>query len=55
MRGGVVTFLTNILNPTSIWNIMTQSKKQNILYTKTQITCMAMQCLNFFQQMNSNG
>ena len=34
---------------------MTQNKNRNILYTKTQVTYMIMQCLNFFQQINSNG
>ena len=32
-----------------------QSKNENILYTYTQIICMIKQCLNFFQQVDSNG
>ena len=33
---------------------MTQNKNQNIIYTKTRVICMVMQCLNFFQQVDSN-
>ena len=41
-------FLIDIVKPFKI-------KKQNILYTQTQIIYMVMQCLNFFQQVDSNG
>ena len=34
---------------------MTQNRNQSILYTLTQIVCMVMQCLTFFQQAASNG
>ena len=34
---------------------MTQNKIQDILYAETQIIYMVMQCLNFFQQADSNG
>ena len=33
---------------------MTQNKNQNILYIKTKIIYIIMQCLNFFQQVASN-
>ena len=34
---------------------MTKNKNQNILYTQTRKRYMVMQCINFFQQVDSNG
>ena len=34
---------------------MTQNKNENIIYTQVEKICKAMQCLGFFQQVDSNG
>ena len=34
---------------------MIQNKNQTLLYTYTQIIDTVIQCLNFFQQVDSNG
>ena len=47
-------FLIDIVKPTiSVWNLMTQSKNQNIYLDMNN--CMVFQCISFFQQTASNG
>ena len=49
-------FLRDIVKSTiNIENLMIQNKIHNILLTWTQMVYMVMECLNFFQPVNSNG
>ena len=55
--GGGVSDISKIIAKLaiSIWNLMTLSKNQKVLFTSTGIAYMVIQCLSFFQQAKSNG
>ena len=55
--GSGISYISNRYNKVNdkLLNLMTQNNNQSILYTETPIIYMVIECLNFFQQVDSNG
>ena len=54
IRGGI-SYISNRSSQANDRYFKTQNKNQKVLYTSTRTICMVMECLSFFQQVDSNG